>query len=243
MEAVAVEVPVASMTLVEGLSVDPIQALHAVREPVQPRLDDQVEVIVEEDPRDAVPAVAAHRQAGEAGPVVAVVFIADDLLARDAAGRDVVDAEGGKRRARLPGHRARVDGRHAETRRCGRIVTLSFARPWPNRPMTGDCPRSGANGHGRLQHVRSRRGRGWHDRGLSPVGRRAPGSRLQGPQPTARRPSTRGSACAAACNACRPPRCRSCRCPGTPRPRTAACSRASPPAPARARCARPRVPP
>ena len=95
-KSVAEQVAFAAVALVEGLGVATVQALHPVREPLAPRLDDQMEMVVEENPRDAVPGVVANREAGEASPVVAVVVVADDRLARDAASRDVEDAVRGE---------------------------------------------------------------------------------------------------------------------------------------------------
>jgi hypothetical protein len=94
-KAVAEQVAVAAVALVEGLGVAAVQAVHPIREPLPPRLDDQVEVVVEQDPSDAVPGVAADREAGEAGPGVTVVVVADDRLTGDATRRDVEDAVGG----------------------------------------------------------------------------------------------------------------------------------------------------
>jgi hypothetical protein len=105
-EPVAEEVAVAAVTLVEGLGVASVEALHPVGQALTPRLHDQVKVVVEKDPGDAVPQVAADRAARQVGPVVAIVVVADDVLPGDAAGRDVEDAVGGKHAARLTGHAA-----------------------------------------------------------------------------------------------------------------------------------------
>jgi hypothetical protein len=107
-EAVAEEMTVAAVALVEGLCVPPIEALHALGQALEPGLDEEMEVVVEEDPRDAVPGIAANRGARETGPIVAIVIVADDLLPGDTAGRDVVDAVGGERGTREAGHEAKL---------------------------------------------------------------------------------------------------------------------------------------
>src|SRR4051812_18631896 len=120
--------------------------MHSVRQPLAPRLDDQMEVVVEEDPRDAVPCEPADRPAGELRPVVAIVVVADDALPRDAAGRDVEDAVGGEHPTRQTGHAA--------------TLAAVGARAPPTRWIVTRSCVSCSKGHGRNGHA-------W---GLSPIG-------------------------------------------------------------------------
>jgi hypothetical protein len=166
-EAVAEEMAVPAVALVEGLCVAPVQALHAVREALEPSLDQQMEVIVEQDPGNAVPAVAADRAAREVRPEVTVVVVADDLLPGDAAGGDVVDAACGEQTTSLAGHEPKLAAPHGGARLPAAIVALLLqsrdeghgpnghgrglspagAAPHPSgsgrsgRGVSGDCPR------------------------------------------------------------------------------------------------------
>ena len=144
-EPIAEQMAVAAVTLVEGLRVASVQALHPVGKALAPCLDEQMEVIVEKDPGDAVPRVVADRAAHELGPVVAIVVVADDVLPSDAAGRDVEDAVGGKHAARLTGHAATLAAPVLEAGRSRRIVALwcvfRFKGHVVNRHAGGLSPR------------------------------------------------------------------------------------------------------
>jgi hypothetical protein len=110
-EAVAEEMAVPAVALIEGLCVPPVQTLHAVGETFEPGLDEQVEVIVEKDPGDAVPGIAANRAAREACPEITVVVVSDDVLPRDAARRDVVNAVGREHGTCLASHEPNLAAR------------------------------------------------------------------------------------------------------------------------------------
>jgi len=95
-EAVAEEVAAAGVALVERLRVDAVQLVETARELPEQRLDDHV-VVVWHQAEDVARLVGAAHDLPEHGEEeAAVIVVARDRAARDAAGGDVVDALGGK---------------------------------------------------------------------------------------------------------------------------------------------------
>jgi hypothetical protein len=95
-EAVAEEVAAAGVALVERLRVDAVQLVETARELPEQRLDDHVVVVWHQAEDVARPVGAAHDLPEHGEEEAAVIVVARDRAARDAAGGDVVDALGGK---------------------------------------------------------------------------------------------------------------------------------------------------
>jgi hypothetical protein len=91
-EAVAEEVARAVVAAVEGLRVDAVQPLEAVREAPELRLHDEVVVVRHQAERVDSPPVTADDVSQEAEEEPALVVVEIDRAARDASRRDVVEA-------------------------------------------------------------------------------------------------------------------------------------------------------
>lgn len=120
-EARSEDVPVAVVPPVEALSVLAVEVLHAVGEPLDRRLDDQVVVRAHEAEGVAVPEVALdcdREHAEEAAPVVVVQV--DESVPRPAR-RDVEDSV---RKIAAKRSRHAADGNAAHAR---------SVAPWTNR--------------------------------------------------------------------------------------------------------------
>jgi hypothetical protein len=90
--ALLVQVADASVAAVVPLRVHPVQAVHPFGECVTGRLDDQVEVVVEDAVRVQPPAVARCGVEDAHDDRVAVVVVADDAPSIDPAHGDVEEA-------------------------------------------------------------------------------------------------------------------------------------------------------
>lgn len=91
-EAVAEEMSCAVVATVEGLRVDAVQALDAVREAPELRLHDEVVMVRHQAERVDSPLVTADDVCQEAEEEPALVVIEIDRGARDASRRNVVHA-------------------------------------------------------------------------------------------------------------------------------------------------------
>jgi hypothetical protein len=101
-EAVAEEVAAAVVAPVERLRVGTVQALHAVGEAPELRLDDEVVVVRQQAERVDTPVVAPDLGGQQSQEEPALVVVEEDGGARDATGSDVVDAFGRKLATRSP---------------------------------------------------------------------------------------------------------------------------------------------
>jgi hypothetical protein len=93
----------AAIAAVELLGVDAVEAMHAVRELLAERLDDEVVVVRHQTESVDEPVVPARDGAEEAEKEAAVVVVEVDGRLRDAARDDVVNAVG-EDVAREPSH-------------------------------------------------------------------------------------------------------------------------------------------
>jgi hypothetical protein len=89
-EAALKEVAGACVAPVEAHRVDAVQALHPARELRLRRLDEQVEVVVEQAPAVQPPAEPSRHVHEQREPRLAVTIVEDDRPLLDAAARDVV---------------------------------------------------------------------------------------------------------------------------------------------------------
>jgi hypothetical protein len=106
-EALLVEMPDAVVSLVEALRVDAVEAVHSQRDVFERRLDDQVEVVVEQAVDVDDPAEARRRFPHESQPAPPVDVVEDDRHLGDAANGEVVDALGRQDAAWKARHEAR----------------------------------------------------------------------------------------------------------------------------------------
>jgi len=90
---------------VEALRVDPREPVHSLREPRQPRLDDQVNVVAHQAVGVQAPAEAANRLVEELHERRTVDVVPEDQPSLDAAAGDVVDASLWQDVARATWHR------------------------------------------------------------------------------------------------------------------------------------------
>jgi hypothetical protein len=127
LEAALEEMPAPVVAAVEAHRVEAVQPLHAPRELGLRRLDQDVEVVVEQVPdvdRPAEPRLDLHEQLP---PRLAVEVVEHDRPLLDAPADDVVPGGTGQLRARNPRHPATVAPRR-------------LARKCPNRPTSRDSP-------------------------------------------------------------------------------------------------------
>ena len=89
-EAALEEVAGAGVAAVEPHRVDAVEALHAARELGLRRLDEQVEVVVEEVPRVQLPAEPLRDVGEELEPGLAITVVEDDRSLLNAAAGHVV---------------------------------------------------------------------------------------------------------------------------------------------------------
>jgi hypothetical protein len=89
-EAALEEVADAVVAPVEAHRVEAVQPLHPLRERRPPRLDQEMEVIVEDDPDPDPPAVPPRHADEELLPLAPVEVVQEDLPLLDAAADDVV---------------------------------------------------------------------------------------------------------------------------------------------------------
>ena len=133
------QVPGAVVTPVETHRVDAVQTLHAGRELRLRRLDEQMEVVVEQAPDVHLPAVPLCDLDEELEPRLAVEIVEHDRLLPDTAADDVVPG-----RARQLGAR---DSRHEPTVAHGRLPrnrrkgTCSRDSPWDTSLADGSSCR------------------------------------------------------------------------------------------------------
>jgi hypothetical protein len=110
-EALLEEVADADVTLVEPLRVHPVESVHPAGDILEEGADDEVEVVVEQAVDEDGPAEAHNAGPEQVQPARPVGVVDDDAHPRDAAGRDVVDADGRERAAGDPRHALRVGPR------------------------------------------------------------------------------------------------------------------------------------
>jgi hypothetical protein len=122
LEAVLEEVAVADVAAVEAHGVEAVQPLHPPRELRLRRLDQDVEVVVEQVPDVDLPAVARRDLDEQLVPRLPIEVVQHDPPLLDAAADDVVPGGAGEEPARNPRHEPTVPPR-ARRRKC------------PNRPF------------------------------------------------------------------------------------------------------------
>jgi len=108
-ESVAEEVAPTAVAQVEALRVPTVEHAHRGRERLPVAGADQMDVISHLAPRAELPAEALGDAVEQAAVGVAVLVVAEDRAAVDAARGDVVDAFGGKHVPRQPGHLPTVE--------------------------------------------------------------------------------------------------------------------------------------
>ena len=126
------EVARAVVAAVEAHRVEAVQALHAARELGLRRLDQQVEVVVEQDPDVHPPAEPTLDVDEELEPGLAVEIVEHDRPLLDSAADDVVPGRARKLAARDPRHAVDASSRAAirETVAKGRVRgTVPGTRP------------------------------------------------------------------------------------------------------------------
>jgi len=107
-EAALEEMADAPVSLVELLGVQAVQALAAGGQALERRLDDRVVVVVHQAVGVADPVEPARDEEQVADEERAILVVANDRAAVDAACGHVVDAAFGKRRPRQPSHDSTV---------------------------------------------------------------------------------------------------------------------------------------
>jgi hypothetical protein len=130
-ESLLVEVPDAVVSLVEPLRVDAAEAVHAKRDVLERRFDDQVKVVVEEAIGVEPPPEAGRCAGEELQPAPPIRVVNDDRHPRDAANREVVSADGRKHATWQTSHER---DRRAESRAPSPVRQLFY------RHVTGDSP-------------------------------------------------------------------------------------------------------
>jgi hypothetical protein len=112
-EAALEEVSRACVPPVEPHRVEAVQALHPAGQLGLCRLDEQVEVVVEQIPRMQLPAVPPRDLAQQLEPGLAVTIVQDDRSLLDAAARHVVVGGARQLRPRDPRHAVDASARSA----------------------------------------------------------------------------------------------------------------------------------
>jgi hypothetical protein len=120
--------PAAVVAAVEANRVQAVQPLHAPGELGLRRLDQEVEVVVEEAPDVNPPAEALFDFDEQLEPGLAVEVVEDDPPLLDAAADDVVPGRARKLRAGNPWHPSRLARRDRERNR--RKGTCPRDSPW-----------------------------------------------------------------------------------------------------------------
>jgi hypothetical protein len=127
LEAALEEVSAAVVAPVEADRVEAVEALHAGRELRLGRLDQDVEVVVEQVPDVNFPPEARLHLAEELVPGLAVEVVEHDRALLDAAADDVVPGGARQLRTRNPRHQLTVAPGRRERNR-------------PERPSSRDSP-------------------------------------------------------------------------------------------------------
>lgn len=112
-EAILEEVTAAGVAPVEPHRMDAVQSLHSAGELGLGRLDEQVEVVVEEVPRVHAPGEASLDVEEELEPGHAVAVVEHDRPLLDAAADDVVPGGARQLAARDPRHESDATGQSA----------------------------------------------------------------------------------------------------------------------------------
>jgi hypothetical protein len=103
-EAALEEMPRPRVAAVEPHRVDPVEALHCARELRLRRLDEQVEMVVEQVPRVQLPAEPLRHVDEELEPGLAIAVVEDDRSLLHPAARDVVVRRARQLATRDPRH-------------------------------------------------------------------------------------------------------------------------------------------